>query len=136
MKKIISALLVCVLLVGCMFVLASCGGPNSDPAKALDALKDKDYLAAEDKLVIPNILKGLGAKGVETLVTGSKKDDEGYVQTVTIVYFEDAASANESWEAVKDYADDKKEGEDSQWVVAKSGAMIYWGTKQAVADAA
>ena len=25
MKKIISALLVCVLLVGCMFALASCG---------------------------------------------------------------------------------------------------------------
>ena len=44
MKKIISTILVCTLLLGCLFTLTSCFGPNSDPEKAKTALEDAGYL--------------------------------------------------------------------------------------------
>ena len=34
MKRIISAILLCVLCLGCVFALASCGSPSKDPEKA------------------------------------------------------------------------------------------------------
>ena len=43
MKKMISTILVCVMLVGCVFTLASCTGPNSDPDKAEASLKEAGY---------------------------------------------------------------------------------------------
>ena len=136
MKKIISALLVCVLLVGCMFVLASCGGPNSDPAKALAALKDKDYAAAEDKVIVPTALRLAGVEGIDTVISGTKTDEDDKIQTITIIYFDEAADANEAWEAVQEYAEKNNDEEETDWVVAKSGAMIYFGTKQGASDAA
>ncbi len=137
MKKIISVLLTCVLLVGCMFTLASCGGPNADPDKALEALKSNEYTAAEDKYVIPGILTLAGVKDLDTVISGTKvdKENDDKVEHVTVIYFEDADAATDAWDKVKEYAEDDKDEEDTDWVINKSGAMIYWGTKAGVAAA-
>ena len=55
--RLMSLALVAVMLCA---TLASCGGPAKDPADALAALKENEYVAAEDKLIIPAALKLLG----------------------------------------------------------------------------
>lgn len=134
MKKILSSVLICVLLVGTMLALVSCGGPNADPAKALAALKENGYTAAEDKYVVPTALAILGVKDIKTVISGTKKADDE-LETVTIIYFDDADAAKAAWEDVQDYADGEKDDEETDWVVAQSGAMIYFGTKAGVAAA-
>ena len=106
------AVMACVLLVAC--------APASDPDKAIEALKDNGYDAAEDKLLIPGALKLLGVKDIDCVVAGTKEGE-----AITIIYFADKVS---------EYAEDQNDDE-SDWVVDKSGAMIYFGTKQAVKDA-
>ena len=53
------------------------------------------------------------------------------------MYFEEAADANDSWDKIQEYADKNKDDDakDSEWVCKKSGKMIYFGTKNAVAAA-
>ena len=112
-------------------MLVSCGGPASDPDKALEALKDNDYAAAKDSTVTPAILKAIGVDGVDCVVSGTNKDGE----TVTIVYFDEKDDVNDAWEDVEKIMEkitDKEDREDSDWVCKKSGKMIYFGTKTAV----
>lgn len=115
------AVMACMLLVAC--------APASDPDKAIEALKDNGYAAAEDKLLIPGALKLLGVKDIDCVVAGTKEGE-----AITIIYFADKDAAEAAWEKVSEYAEDQKDDE-SDWVVDKSGAMIYFGTKQAVKDA-
>ena len=106
-------------------VLVSCGGPNSDPDKALDSLKENEYAAAEDKILIPTALRLLGVDDIDTVISGTNKDGEH----VTIIYFEDSAAANDAWENVKEYFEEAK---DDNWTIKKSGAMIYFGTSAGI----
>ncbi len=126
--RIVALALVLVAMVAC---LASCGGPAKDPDDAVAALKDADYVAAQDTMVIPTALKILGVKGVDSVVTGTKVEDDK-TNHVTVVYFEDKDAANDAWEKVQEYAEDEKDEDDSDWSIKKSGAMIWWGTSDAV----
>ena len=134
MKRVLSLICALALAISCLFVLASCGAPNSDPDKALEALKENGVTwAAKDTKVIPGLLKIAGIDDVDCVVSGTGKIDDEYAH-ITIIYFEDASAASDEWEDVQDYADDKKddEAEESDWVCKKSGKMIYYGTKNAI----
>ena len=132
MKKTIKLIALTLVLALSVVLLASCLPPNMDPEKAIDALKDNDYTAAEDDTILPLIFAGLGIKDVDTVVTGTAVIDKK-VEHVTIIYFEEAEDANDAWEKVKEYAEkeDKKE-EDSDWTINKFGKMIWYGTEEAI----
>ena len=86
--------------------------------------------------LIPLALGALGVKDIDCVVSGTGKIDDEYAH-ITIIYFEENADANDSWEKVQEYADKNKDDDakDSEWVCKKSGKMIYFGTKNAVAAA-
>lgn len=140
MKKIISLALVCLLLVGTMLSLASCGAgaPNSDPDKALAALKAKDYEA--EKLDGIAMLAFKDAKCVIMGVKESEEEDK-LVDGIYIIYYKSADDAKDHWDDIQDFFDkmmdeaDEEEVNESDWIINQSGAMIYFGTKTAVADA-
>ena len=78
MKKIISAILVCVLLVGCMFTLASCGKKVAKGTYK-DALNVTSYTFKGNKvtLTIDNIV------GEDTVLEGKyeiNKNDDGELE--------------------------------------------------------
>ncbi len=133
MKNTLRLLALAMVTVILCLALASCGGPNADPDKALKALKDNDIAAIKDDTLTPAALALVGIKNVDCVVSGTGKiDDE--VEHVTIIYFEEAEDANDAWEKTQEYAEDKKDKdvEDSDWVCKKSGKMIYYGTKNGI----
>ncbi len=132
-KSIIKILALTLVVVMTCAMLVSCGGPNADPDKALDALKDNGVTwAIKDDTVTPGLLKMGGIDGVDCVVSGTGKIDDEYAH-ITIIYFDEVKNANDAWEDIQDRAeDDKKDAEDSEWVVKKSGKMIYYGTKNAI----
>ena len=66
------------------------------------------------------------------IVKGSKTDDDNNLQKVTIWYFKDSAVANKVWEDAQSEANKDEDKDDKDWTVAKSGAMIYYGTSAAI----
>ncbi|MBQ8146620.1 MAG: hypothetical protein IJ039_07525 [Clostridia bacterium] len=134
MKRVLSLICVLALAISCLFIFASCGAPNSDPDKALEALKENGVeWAGKDKTVIPGLLKIAGIDDVDCVVSGTGKIDDEYAH-ITIIYFEDADAASDEWEDVQEYAEKEKDddAEESDWVCKKSGKMIYYGTKNAI----
>ena len=132
MKKSIRILALTMVTVMLCITLASCGGPNADPNKALESLKDNGITwAGKDTIVIPLALGALGVDDINTVVSGTGKIDDKYAH-ITIIYFEESEDANDAWEKVQKYADDKKDDDASDWVCKKSGKMIYFGTKAAI----
>ncbi len=131
MKKTIKLIALALVLTLSVFTLASCFFPNSDPEKAIASLKENDYKAAHDDLVIPFALKVLGVDGINDVITGSKIVDDK-LQHVTVIYFEDADAAKAAWEDVKEYAEKDKDEEDSDWKIGKFGKMIWYGTADAI----
>ena len=125
MKKFAKITAVVLVAVMALALLVACG-PASDPDKAKKALEDNGY-------TVVNLPAG-GIAGIKAIVSGTKGLLSGNAQTITIYYFNDAESANNAWEEIKDKSD-KESKDKSDWVVAKSGAMIYYGTSQAVKDA-
>ena len=130
MKKFARVMAVMMVAVIALAMLVSCA-PNSDPDKALSALKENGYTAAKDTLIVPVALAIAGVKGIDVVISGTKTSD-GNTEHVTIIYFNNSASANDAWDSVKKYAEDNKDDKDSNWVFAKSGAMIYYGTNAAI----
>ena len=131
MKKFTRILALTLVLVMSVAMLASCGAPNKDPDDALAALKDNKYVAAKDNTIVPIALKLLGVDNIECVVSGSATIDDKF-ETVTIIYFESKDDANDAWEKVQEYAEDKKDDKAEDWVCKKSGAMIYFGTPNGV----
>ena len=128
MKKAIKLIALSLVLVMSVMLLASCGGPNKDPDKALEELKDNDYEAFKDDGYRPGVMKAFGINGVESVVKGTALID-GKLEYVTIVYFEDKDAANEAWEKIQKYAEDDKEDDDeSDFQIKKTGAIVYYGT--------
>ena len=130
MKKFAQLISLALVAVMCVALLASCA-PASDPAKAEKALKDAGYTTVKDTTAAYKLLTG---KNVKTVLTGTKTDDDKNVQHITIVYFDKAEDAKTAYEKLADESDKEKKDE-SDWVFAKSGTMVYWGTKTAVKDA-
>lgn len=133
MKNTLRILAVAMVAVMLCLTLASCGGPNPDPNKALESLKENGVtFAGKDTLIIPTALKIAGVDGISSVVSGTGKIDDKYAH-ITIIYFEEAEDAKNAFEKVEDYANKNKgDAEDSDWVFKKSGKMIYYGTKDAV----
>jgi len=137
MKKTLRIVAIAMVAVMLCLSLASCGGPNADPDKALEALEDNGVKwAAKDDTILPGILALGGIEGVDCVVSGTGKIDDEYAH-ITIIYFEEAEDAKNEWEDVQEYAEEEKDDDakDSEWVCKKSGKMIYFGTKNAVAAA-
>ena len=127
MKKFAKVMAVMMVAVIALALLVSCG-PNSNPDKAEAALKKNGYTAGKAVAVLTS-LAVLNVKGVETAISGTKLEN-GKMERVTIIYFDNSSSANDAWDSVKQYADDNKD--ENNWVFAKSGAMIYYGTSAAI----
>lgn len=91
MKKFAKIAAVALVVVLSLAAFVACG-PNSDPEKAISALKKNGYTAAKDDTVIPAALRLLGVK-VDSVVTGTKTSGEGdnaKIDHVTIIYFASA----------------------------------------------
>ncbi len=134
MKKSIRILALAMVTVMLCLALASCGGPNADPDKALESLKDNGVTwAGKDTILIPIALKALGVDGIDCVISGTGKIDDEFA-TITVIYFEEAADAKNAMEKVQSYADKDKDDDakDSEWVFEQSGKMIWYGTKNAV----
>ncbi len=134
MKKSVKILALALVAIMLCLSLTACGAPNADPDKALESLKDNGVTwAAKDKTVIPGLMKIAGIDGVDCVVSGTGKIDDEFAH-ITIIYFEEAEDAKDEWEDVKEYAEKDKDDDakDSEWVIDKSGKMIYYGTKNAI----
>lgn len=126
MKKVLrmsSLLLVLVALLG----LTACA--PKDPAKAKEKLEGKEYTVVVDANVIPAAMKLFGIKGVESVVTATKKAEDN-VETVTAVLFAEKAQAKDAIDKLVEYA--KKNGEQTE--VKQVGKWLYYGTEQAMKD--
>ena len=130
MKKFAQLISLALVAVMCVALLASCA-PASDPAKAEKALNDAGYTV--DATAITLLVKA-ATGSVKTVVSATKTDNDKNVQHVTIVYFYSAEDAKTAYEKLQSVSDKEKKDE-SDWVFAKSGTMVYWGTKTAVKDA-
>ena len=128
MKKSIRLIALALVTVMACLALVSCGGPNADPEKAKDALKDAGYtvvLNDGDGLIGGALLPD----GVEAQLVAYK--DGEYI---AISYYDDTDALNDAWDEAQDEAKELEE-EYEDLVCKKSGKMIYVGTKQAVKDA-
>lgn len=120
MKKIVSAVLVCVLLVGCVFALASCA-PSNNPNKALACLEAEGY-----KVVLIDY-EHLLPDDVEASLTAFK---DGKL-VLTITYYEEASDAKDAWDEISKADREAYLESNKDCVYARSGKMIYFGTKEA-----
>ena len=136
MNKFAKILAVALLAIMCLTVFTACA-PNSDPDKALANLIEKGYKGNKDDGILTGIAS-LGLKGLKCIVTGTKsvetEDGETKLEHVTIYYFYDADSAQAAFTKLQDKSEGEKE-DDTDWVFAQSGAMVYNGTKAAVSAA-
>lgn len=132
MKKLLQWISLSLVLVAALALFASCT-PAAEPADAVAALKEAGYTALVDKVAAPALYINATGKTVTAAVMGEKLDEDGENQFVTILYFESAADAKAAYdtEALRTDVAAKQEST-TDWVYAKSGSMIYWGTKAAV----
>ena len=107
MKKFAKIAALALVVVMSLAMLVACA-PNSNPDKALEALKKNGYTAAKDANVVPAALTLVGVKGVDTVISGTKSSGEGddaKVDHVTVIYFASADQAKAAWDKVKSYAE-------------------------------
>ena len=144
MKKFAKIAALALVVVMSLAMLVACA-PNSNPDKAIEALKKNGYTAAKDANVVPAFATApptkptlVGVKGVDTVISGTKSSGEGddaKVDHVTVIYFASADQAKTAWDKVKSYAEKDKDSKDSDWTITQSGKMIYYGTKAGIAAA-
>ena len=125
MKKIISFALVCVMLVGAMLTLSSCGKSYQNPAEAKEILEEEGYTVTVNEA--PN--------GCKTYIYADYNNvKEKAFEEIEIFYYEDEAAAEAAWEAQSKAFEDKvaKQDKDYKYEYGIDGALIYYGTKGAV----
>ncbi len=119
MKKIFSIALVFVLTLGCIFALASCGGPNSDEDKAVRNLTAAGY----DVEAVEETLEGFE---VDIVYAINSQND-----FIVIYYFDEKADAKVFYERfINDIKDEAPEG--VEYTCDRDGDMIYIGTEAAI----
>ena len=124
MKRIISLMLLCLLLVGCALTLVSCGAPNSDPAKAEAALKEDGYTV----VAIPTF----GIAGVKKAISAYKGEDDN-AEGIQIFYLSEGADVDAAYEYVEGlYNEAKEEEDDINFKIGKADGMIWFGTANAI----
>lgn len=102
MKKIVSTLLVCVLLLGCTLALVSCGGPSGTYKDALTGLTTYEFSGSDVTITLGN-----------WSITGEfevAEDDEGK-QTITFTFGEDQDGAK-SYSGEHTYAEGEENGQE------------------------
>lgn len=129
MKNVLKLITLMLVLVMTLGALASCGGPNSNPEKAEEALKDNAYevIVADSKAQ----LLVYGLDDLDCVITAWSEEDEDEV--IMIFYFENKEAASDAFdsdifEELVEQTD--KKGDDL--IVKASGKMIYIGTKNAI----
>lgn len=131
MKKTLRLVALSLVLVTLVAAFASCGGPAKNPDDAKAALEKNDYVVFKSDVALTTALAVAGVKNVDSVISASATIDDKF-ETVTILYFKDKNAANEAWENAQKYADDEKDDKAEDWVCKKSGAMIYFGTPNAI----
>ena len=127
MKKVISLVCLLAMVATCLFVFASCGAtPNSDPAKAEEALKAAGYTCVDSKLGASMLVGAEPAKKIEKAITAYKADDR--MDTVTIYWFADEDSAKAAYDNIDSLVSEAG-GDD---VYGVSGKMVWAGAEAAV----
>lgn len=135
MKKLLKRILVIATAALMLVTLVSCGGPAADPEDAKAALEENGYTAVLlDGTAVEIAAAALGVEDMEANLTAFKEDN-----AITIYYFENKDAAEAAWEKIEDEAeeakkeyDEEKDEDDPDFVIKKSGAMIYFGTADAV----
>ena len=138
MKKILSTVLVCVLLLGCVFALASCGAkPNADPEKAEAALKDAGY---EVQAMINDGVGFISATKMDVDMSEIKSEEDlaeamKNAEVVYIVYLAEDAddeAIDEAYDELEDMLEEAKEESDLKLEIGKDGTVLWCGTKKAI----
>ena len=128
MKKLVKISALALVLIMMVAVFASCAAPAKDPKDAKKALEDAGY---EVTLIDGDMAAMIGVKGLEAAIMAYSEENED--DGVFIYYFEDKDAANEAWEDIeKEVEELKKANEDVEFIVKKSGTMIWYGTKDAI----
>lgn len=126
MKKIISFALVCVMLVGAMLTLSSCGKSYEIPAEAKEILEEEGYTVTTEEA--PNDCK--------TYIHAYYNNvNEKTFDEIEIFYYENEAEAEAAWTATKEplfKAKVAEQDKDYKYEYGLDGALIYYGTKGAV----
>lgn len=118
MKKIVSALLVCVLLVGCMLSLASCGKTLNGTYKGTGLLSGTSYAFDGNKVTITvevPILEDIVLEGTYE-ITKNDKDEE-----VIIFSFGEDTEDSEKYSGEYSYS----EGNEGDTKFIKIGGVQY-----------
>lgn len=126
MKRMISSLLICVLLCASAAVLASCGTPNNDAAKAEAYLKAAGYVVVS--------IPGGGKVGIDRSLTATKYDEESEQSDwIQLFYITDSV------DGVYDYVyglfmeeKEEEENKDKDIQFGKSEGVIWFGTPDAI----
>lgn len=130
--RIFSLILAAVLL---SLTLASCGAPNSDPDKAKAALEKNGYSVTKTNGYVSGIISAF--RGEDNVIdasliaskTETDKDGNSRTESIMILYYKTEKAAKEAWSDIKD---NNSNEDNADWVIARSGKMIYSGTKNAV----
>ena len=133
MKKILSAVLACVLLLGCVFALASCGAakPNANAADAKAALEAAGYEV--EMYDTAEYLAHFGVEGLAAFVSAYIEEDDEIKEAVNIYYLTDGADADKAYEAIEAIFNEGKEDvPELELVIGKADKMVWFGTKAAV----
>lgn len=127
MKKNILRVIALGLMMIILCVLLSACSHMSNPNKTVKALENAGYVVVYND--------GEGEFNASTLPKGAKASIMAYKgqDNIHIIYYEDAATADDAWEDIKQIAEFNKDKEG--FVCEKSGRVIYYGTAQAVEDA-
>ena len=130
MKRIISAVLVCVLLLGCVFALASCGAPNKDYKKAAEKLEKKGFKV---EVVDGDAAKAMGMTAAITATKGEGEDAQG----INIAYYEKQEDADKAYKALEESLKAMEElaekaGKKLDMKIGQKGTMVWMGSKAAI----
>ncbi len=135
MKKLLKRILVIATAALMLVTLVSCGGPATDPEDAKAALEDNGYeVILVDGTAVEVTAGLLGVEDLDASLTAFADDN-----AIMIYYFESKEAAEKAWEKIEDEAEkakkeyeEEKDEDDPDFVIKKSGAMIYFGTADAV----
>ena len=126
MKRIISFALICVMLVGCVFALASCGAPDSDPKEAKAALEEEKY-----EVTLKENVAGCKAY----IYACCNNVNEKSFEEIEIFYYDSKDAAEKAWNDSMSEKFEKlvaAQDEDYKYEYGIDGALIYYGTKAAI----
>ena len=118
MKKTISAVLVCVLLLGCVFALTSCAKTLSGTYKRDGLIVDTTYEFKGNEVTIIN---GMGSLSHTTKATYVIEEKDDGTMTITFTYSE-GETPDEDLKGTKSFEEGKKENGDK---FIKIGGIEY-----------